>query len=172
MISQRRLAISNLEKKSVKKVIELLRRLRHSEEVIELTDTARSAEDAAKALNVPVGAIVKTLVFIIDANTEQIPIVALVAGDNRCNTSELAKSLGISGIVVRPDADKVKILTGYSIGGVSPVGLPEALHLIIDTSLKRFKTIWSAAGHPHCVFAATYEQLVDITKATESADIT
>ena len=148
-----------------------MRGLRHSEEVIELKDTARSAGDAAKALNVPVGAIVKTLVFVIDANSEEIPIVALVAGDNKCNTSVLPKSLGVSGTVVRPDADKVKIITGYSIGGVSPVGLPEALHLIIDTSLKRFQKIWSAAGHSHCVFAATYEQLVEITKATELDDV-
>ncbi len=94
-----------------------------------------------------------------------------MAGDKKCNTSVLPKLLGISGVVVRPDADKVKIITGYSIGGVSPVGLPEALRLIIDTSLKRFKTIWSAAGHSHCVFAATYEQLVEITKATESEDV-
>ena len=73
--------------------------------------------------------------------------------------------------VVVVNADKVKLITGFSIGGVSPVGLPSELDLIIDTSLKRFETIWSAAGHTHCVFSATYENLNKIIKAVESDEI-
>ena len=140
--------------------------------VIELEETARSAVDAANSLDVKVGAIVKTLVFVIISQNYEIPVSALVAGDKRCNTDALIKLLDIEGKIVKPDADRVKEITGYSIGGVSPIGLPSELHLIIDSSLKRFETIWSAAGHTHCVFAATYKQLKEMTNATESDEIT
>ena len=140
--------------------------------VIELEETARSAVDAANSLDVEVGAIVKTLVFVIRRQTHEIPVIALVAGDKRCNTDAFIKLLNIEGKIVKPDADRVKEITGYSIGAVSPIGLPNELHLIIDSSLKRFETIWSAAGHTHCVFAATYKQLKEMTNATESDEIT
>ena len=140
--------------------------------VIELEETARSAVDAANSLDVEVGAIVKTLVFVIRRQTHEIPVIALVAGDKRCNTDAFIKLLNIEGKIVKPDADRVKEITGFSIGGVSPIGLPNELHLIIDSSLKRFETIWSAAGHTHCVFAATYKQLKEMTNATESDEIT
>ena len=140
--------------------------------VIELEEIARSAVDAANSLDVEVGAIVKTLVFVIRRQTHEIPVIALVAGDKRCNTDAFIKLLNIEGKIVKPDADRVKEITGYSIGAVSPIGLPNELHLIIDSSLKRFETIWSAAGHTHCVFAATYKQLKEMTNATESDEIT
>jgi prolyl-tRNA editing enzyme YbaK/EbsC (Cys-tRNA(Pro) deacylase) len=117
---------------------------------------------------VPVGAIVKTLIFIIDSHTENYPVVALVSGDKLCNTSVIPKVLGIEGKVRRPDANIVKDITGYSIGGVSPIGLPDGISIIMDTSLKRFDKIWSAAGHPHCVFPATFEELKDMTGAEVS----
>ena len=163
--------MSNLERKSVIKVSAILDRINHPEKVIELTKTARSALDAAHALKVPVGAIVKTLVFVINSKTKEVPVVTLVAGDKKCNTEMLPNILDIEGIVVRPDARRVKEITGYSIGGVSPLGLPKELDLIIDTSLKRFQKLWSAAGHPHCVFAATFAQLSQITGAIESDDV-
>ena len=140
--------------------------------VIELEEIARSAVDAANSLDVEVGAIVKTLVFVIRRQTHEIPVIALVAGDKRCNTDAFIKLLDIEGKIVKPDADRVKEITGCSIGAVSPIGLPNELHLIIDSSLKRFETIWSAAGHTHCVFAATYKQLKEMTNATESDEIT
>ena len=140
--------------------------------VIELEEIARSAVDAANSLDVEVGAIVKTLVFVIRRQTHEIPVIALVAGDKRCNTDAFIKLLNIEGKIVKSDADRVKEITGYSIGAVSPIGLPNELHLIIDSSLKRFETIWSAAGHTHCVFAATYKQLKEMTNATESDEIT
>ena len=139
--------------------------------VIELEETARSAVDAANSLDVEVGAIVKTLVFVIRRQNHEIPVIALVAGDKRCNTDAFIKLLDIEGKIVKPDADRVKEITGYSIGGVSPIGLPSEWHLIMDSSLKRFETIWSAAGHTHCVFAATYKQLKEMTNATESDEI-
>ena len=80
--------------------------------------------------------------------------------------------MNIKGTVIRPDANKVKKITGYSIGGVSPVGLPKELDLIIDSSLKRFNKVWSAAGHTHCVFASSFLQLKRMTNAIESDEIT
>ena len=68
--------------------------------------------------------------------------------------------------------EEVKKITGYSIGGVSPIGLSKSIKLIIDTSLKRFDKIWSAAGHPHCVFSASFTQLKDITGALETEKLT
>tara|TARA_B100001123_G_scaffold102304_1_gene118439 strand:- start:5624 stop:6130 length:507 start_codon:yes stop_codon:yes gene_type:complete len=164
--------ISHLDKKSVKKVISILQSNSHPMNVIELEETARSAVDAANSLDVEVGAIVKTLVFVIRSQNHEISVIALVAGDKRCNTDAFIKLLNIEGKIVKPDADRVKEITGYSIGAVSPIGLPNELHLIIDSSLKRFETIWSAAGHTHCVFAATYKQLKEMTNATESDEIT
>ena len=76
--------------------------------------------------------------------------------------------LNIEGKVRRPDADIVKDITGYSIGGVSPIGLPDGISIIMDASLKRFDKIWSAAGHTHCVFPATFDVLKDMTGAEES----
>ena len=165
------MAIASIDRKSVKKVIERLRKERHPEAVIELYSTARSALDAAGALGVPVGAIVKTLVFVIDSSPKEIPVVTLIAGDRRCNTEALTSIFNVDGRVRRPDADLVKEITGFSIGGVSPVALPEGLPLVIDSSLRRFKTIWSSAGHSHCVFGATFEQLQALTNAPESNQI-
>ena len=166
------MAISNLDKKLVRKVSAILKEFNHPQNVIELHETARSALDAARSLNVPVGAIVKTLVFIIKSDKKEIPVVALISGDKQCDAELLPTILNIEGSVVRPDAKTVKNITGYSIGGVSPLGLSQKLDLIIDTSLKKFDEIWSAAGHTHCVFGSTYSQLIIMTNAKESDQIT
>jgi prolyl-tRNA editing enzyme YbaK/EbsC (Cys-tRNA(Pro) deacylase) len=157
--------MSNLDKKSVLKVVNELNKLNHSSSVIELQDTARSALDASLALNVPVGAIVKTLIFLIQSRESETPVITLISGDRLCNTKILAQLLNVEGKVIRPDADTVKSITGYSIGGVSPIGLPKELNIIADSSLKRFKKIWSAAGHPYCVFGSTFDELISLTGA-------
>jgi|TARA_B110000263_G_scaffold246143_1_gene256770 prolyl-tRNA editing enzyme YbaK/EbsC (Cys-tRNA(Pro) deacylase) len=164
--------MSNLEKKTVKKVSDFLKNVRHPEMVIELSETARTAQDAANALLVPVGAIVKSLLFIINNENKEIPVVTLIAGDKKCKIELISKVLDVSGTVRRPNAEEVKKITGYSIGGVSPIGLSKSIKLIIDTSLKRFDKIWSAAGHPHCVFSASFTQLKDITGALETEKLT
>ena len=166
------LIISHLQKKTVRFVSEILKDIKHSEEVIELSDTARTAFDAASALKVPVGAIVKTLIFIIQQEDLEIPVVTLISGDKKCKINNLTKILNIKGTIERPNAKYVKELTGYSIGCVSPIGLPQELTIIIDSSLKRFGKIWSAAGHTHCVFSATFAQLKQITNALESHEVT
>jgi prolyl-tRNA editing enzyme YbaK/EbsC (Cys-tRNA(Pro) deacylase) len=86
--------------------------------ILELAATARTAEDAARACGVPVGAIVKSLVFAIDGT----PVLALVAGDRRCDPSALPAALNLPGKAGRCDADTVRAATGFAIGGVAPVG--------------------------------------------------
>ena len=137
---------------SVRHVASCLEAAGHRHGVIALDDTARSAEEAAVALGVETGAIVKTLVF--TAGDPEIPVIALVAGDRQCDLKALAARVGGTGKCKRPDADRVKAATGYAIGGVSPVGLPAGLPVFIDASLFRFPVVWAAAGHPHCVFQA------------------
>ena len=128
-------------------------------EVIELAETARTAADAAASLGVEQGAIVKSLVFA----SENRAVMALVAGDRRCDTRALGRALKLTGKVSRADADLVREATGYSIGGVAPLGHPAPLPLAIDASLARFEAVYAAAGHPHCVFATSVDELARLT---------
>ena len=138
--------------------------------LVVLDTTARTAVDAAKAIGVQVGAIVKSLVFNIkeDLTGDDHMILALIAGDRQCDTQALGKLTGYDGKLLRPDADFVKDKTGYSIGGVSPLGLPSDAKIYIDKSLNRFKEIWAAAGHPFCVYKCTYNDLISHSKGIES----
>ena len=132
--------------------------------IIALDRTARSAEDAASALDCPLGAIVKSLVFRVGDR----PVMALVAGDRRCDTGRLPAVLGLAGAAARADADFVRAATGFSIGGVAPLGHPAPLAAALDASLRRFAVIYAAAGHPHCVFATTAAELGALAGAVES----
>lgn len=141
-----------------------------------LDDTARSAEDAAAALNVPVEAIVKTLIF--EYVPEEgplagavMPIAALISGDRKCLTAAIPSILGLGGKVSRPDAAKVKDLTGYSIGGVSPVGLKEDVVVLIDAALSRSEILWAAAGHTHLVFGCSFAELERLTGGRVTGDL-
>lgn len=126
--------------------------------VVALAETARSAEDAARAVGCPLGAIVKSLVFTIGTQ----PVMVLVAGDRRCDPAALPAAFGIDGKVRRADAEQVRAATAYAIGGVAPVG--HTLPVVIDASLDRFDEVWAAAGHPHCVFPTTVAELVRLTR--------
>jgi prolyl-tRNA editing enzyme YbaK/EbsC (Cys-tRNA(Pro) deacylase) len=133
--------------------------------IVELAATARTAEDAARACNVPVGAIVKSLVFEIGGE----PVLALVAGDRRCDLLDLPTALGRAGPARRCDAEKVRAATGFAIGGVAPLGHLASLPTAIDASLGRFERLFAAAGHPHCVFATDLAELVRLTGGTPAA---
>ena len=154
---------------SVRHVVARLAEAGHQHDVIALADTARSAWEAAAALGVEVGAIVKTLMFV--HGGDEAPVIALVAGDRQCDADALAVSVGSPAPCRRPDAARVKAATGYAIGGVSPIGLPDGLPVFIDSSLFRFAAVWSAAGHPHCVFQATPRQLQALCGGTVSEAI-
>ena len=136
-------------------------------EVIALNDTARSAEDAAASIGTPLGSIVKSLVFTVAGA----PVMALVAGDRRCDPKALGRALCREGKVRRADADAVRAATGFSIGGVAPLAHETPLPVAIDASLGRFETVYAAAGHPHCVFATTVSELERLTGGTVTPEI-
>jgi len=159
--------MSNLDRPAVKRVRDALDEAGLADRVVELSDTARSAEDAAKAVGCVLGAIVKSLVFTVGNRF----VMALVAGDNRCLEDSLGRTLRIEGAVRRPQASEVKAITGFTIGGVAPVGLAHPLPVVIDGSLKRFDKIYAAAGHPHCVFETTFDELAGLTGAVVSYGI-
>ena len=135
--------------------------------VIALGSTARSAEDAAASIGTPLGSIVKSLVFTVG----NAPVMALVAGDRRCDPKALGQALGRDGKVRRADADAVRAATGFSIGGVAPVAHETKLPVAIDASLGRFETVYAAAGHPHCVFATSIAELERLTGGTVTTEI-
>jgi prolyl-tRNA editing enzyme YbaK/EbsC (Cys-tRNA(Pro) deacylase) len=150
---------SRLDHPAVRRVLGALRAKGSAAEVIELETTARTAEDAARSLGVATGAIVKSLVFAIDGA----PVMALIAGDRRCDVKALPPAFGRSGLVIRADAERVREATGFVIGGVAPLGHPRVLATVIDDSLGRFETVYAAAGHPHCVFPTTMLELSLLT---------
>lgn len=126
-------------------------------EVTTLDDSARTAELAAAALNVEVGQIVKSLVFLRDEE----PVVVLCAGDRRVDAERLA--------LAPASAERVRAATGFSIGGVPPLGHETALATLIDESLRRFSVVWAAAGTPHDVFGVAPEALI---RAIPGAEVT
>jgi len=151
--------VSLLDRDPVKRVQAALSAAGSAARVIELPETARSARDAVASIGCNLGQIVKSLVFAIDG----VPVMALVAGDRRCRQNELASALGLDGKVGRADADVVKAVTGFSIGGVPPLAHTSPLPLAIDGSLWRFETVYAAAGHPHCVFPECPDALARMT---------
>lgn len=158
---------SPLEQASVVRVQAALEAAGSRARVVALADTARSAADAAKAIGVAVGAIVKTLVF----RAGDVALIALVAGDRQCDMAALGRALGASDPVKRADADFVRAKTGFAIGGVAPVGQAESNRVAIDQSLGRFETVWAAAGHPHCVFPTTLDELAKMTGGRSVDDL-
>jgi prolyl-tRNA editing enzyme YbaK/EbsC (Cys-tRNA(Pro) deacylase) len=129
-------------------------------EIRELDDSARTAAEAAAALGVPIGAIVKSLVFTADGSA----VLVLASGDHQVDTAKVAHVLGAAH-VGRADADLVRDATGFAIGGVAPLGHPHPLRTVIDSHLATFDVIWAAAGTPKTVFATTYDELWRITAA-------
>ena len=151
-----------LNKGSVKKVREFIKKFDPKLEVLVLDTTARTAQDAANSLKCEVGAIVKSLLF----RTENSFLICLIAGDKRCSLNKLKKTLQKKDVSMA-NADEVKKNTGFSIGGVAPVAHATSLDILIDNSLNRFPYIFAAAGHPNCVFKITYDDLIKITKGSE-----
>lgn len=151
--------MSKLEHPAVLHVQAVLREKGSAAEIVELEDGVPTAEAAAAALGTELGAIVKSLVFTIDGEA----VMALISGDRRCDTKSLPQALGMSGLVMRPNADRVREATGFAIGGVAPIGHPRPLATVIDDGLGRFETVYAAAGHPFCVFPTTMLELSLLT---------
>ena len=151
-----------LVKEPVKRVREFIKKFDNKLDVIVLNTTARTANNAANALNCKVGAIVKSLLFRADSSF----LICLIAGDRRCSLNKLKKILKKKDVSMA-NADEVKENTGFSIGGVAPVAHVKNLDILIDKSLSRFQYVFSAAGHPNCVFKIKYNELIKITNGSE-----
>ena len=148
-----------LNKEPVKRVIETLSRFNENLKVQILEKTARTAKEAANALNCEEGAIVKSLVF----KTETEFLVCLISGDKRCSLNKLKKVISKKDVSMA-SADEVKAQTGFTIGGVSPVGHINDLDIIIDKTLGRFQIVYAAAGHPNSIFKIDISKLKDLTE--------
>tara|TARA_B100001175_G_C19374292_1_gene573342 strand:+ start:337 stop:816 length:480 start_codon:yes stop_codon:yes gene_type:complete len=150
--------MSLLNKEPVKRVEKLLKDFDQSKEVIVLENSARTAKEAATALSCSVGAIVKSLLF---KNKDGYSL-CLVSGDKRCSLNKLKKIKNEDNISMA-SPEEVKAQTGYTIGGVSPIGHVKRTEIFIDISLSRFENLFAAAGHPNCVFKINYKDIQKIT---------
>ena len=158
--------MSLLNKDSVKRVEKALNNFDSSLKITILDNSARTALDAASALNCEVGAIVKSLLF----KASDIFILCLISGDKRCSLNKLKKILSITNVSMATPKE-VKSQTGYTIGGVSPLAHLNKINILIDNSLERVKNVFAAAGHPNCVFKIDFKNLQKITNG-EIKDIT
>tara|TARA_B100000780_G_scaffold52237_1_gene32340 strand:+ start:216 stop:695 length:480 start_codon:yes stop_codon:yes gene_type:complete len=147
-----------LDKEPVKRAEKFLKDFNQSFKVLVLKDSARTAQDAATALGCDVGAIVKSLLF----KNEDSFTLCLVAGDKRCSLNKLKKIKNIKDFSMA-SPEEVKTQTGYTIGGVSPIGHLKEVEIFIDKSLERFKDLFAAAGHPNCVFKIDFTDIQKIT---------
>ena len=162
--------MSLLEKEPVKRVEKFLKDFDANLNIISLDTSARTALEAASSLKCEVGAIVKSLLFKTE-NSFTFSLfgyatfatsILLIAGDKKASLNKIKKSLNIKDASMA-SADEVKNTTGFTIGGVSPIGHVNKINVYIDKSLKRFDDLYAAAGHPNCVFKIDFEKLQKIT---------
>ena len=157
---------SILSKEPVKRAEKSIKEFDPTLKVIVLEQTARTANDAATALGCEVGAIVKSLLFKAGENF----VLCLVSGDKRCSLNKLKKILNEKDVSMANPED-VKRITGYTIGGVSHTGQLTKIKIYIDENLRKFKSIFAAAGHPNAVFEIDFKNLKELTLG-ETKEIT
>ena len=155
-----------LDKEPVKRVEKSLNQFDPKISIINLDNSARTASEAASSLGCEIGAIVKSLLF----KTDKSFTLFLVAGDKKASLNKIKKILNIKDACMAT-AEEVKKVTGYTIGGVSPVGHLNKIDIFVDNSLNRFESLFAAAGHPNCVFKINFENLKKITNGS-TKDIT
>lgn len=162
------------EHPSVLRVQSRLRELGMQGEVHHLSDSARSAQEAADALGILVGQVASSIVFRLP---NDLPLLVITSGRHRVDTVLVAEKLKVEKIH-RADADFVRKCSGFAIGGVSPLGwvadlssgtdsfgYPNELTVLIDEALSDYDVVWAAAGHPHAVFPTTFVELRSATGA-------
>ena len=147
-----------LDKEPVKRAEKSIKEYNSEMSVIVLDSSAKTAIEAASSLGCEVGAIVKSLLF----KTENTFTLFLVSGDKKASLNKIKKTLNIKDASMA-SPDEVKNITGYTIGGVSPVGHLNKIEIFIDHSLARFENLYAAAGHPNCVFKTNFDDLQKIT---------
>ena len=153
-----------LEKAAVQRAQAALNKNQMPGKITVLADSARTAADAAAALGIQVGQIASSLVFKLPDETA---LLVITSGRHRVDTAMVASLLGVDSLG-RADADYVKENSGYSVGGVAPIGwLHEPAITLIDKALADYESIWAAAGHPHAVFPTSFVELQTASNATE-----
>ena len=157
---------SILDKETVKRVEKILNDFDPNLDVVILEQTARTANDAATALGCNVGAIVKSLLFKIGDKF----CLCLVSGDKRCSLNKLKKKLNEKDVLMA-SPEEVKQVTGYTIGGVSPIGHLVKVKIYMDKNLERFSKVFAAAGHPNAIFGISFFELKKLTNS-EVDDLT
>lgn len=150
-----------IEKAAVKRVIAALAEHGLTGEIKVLSDSARTAQEAATALGIEVGQIASSLIFKLPDDS---PLLIITSGRHRVDTDLVAKNLGIEKLG-RVDADYVKEKSGFSIGGVAPTGWVSPATILIDQALNDCQVVWAAAGHPHAVYPTTFTELLECTSA-------
>ena len=151
-----------LEKAAVRRFQEAATKLGVKGEVNILSETARTAVDAANGLGIEVGQIASSLIFKLPSGN---PLLIITSGRHRVNTDLVAKKLGIAELG-RADANYVKEVSGYSVGGVSPLGwISKPEITLIDEALNDYEVVWAASGHPHAVYPTSYTELIACTGA-------
>ena len=151
-----------LEKSAVKRVVAAKGKFGITGEIKVLTETAKSAAEAAAGLGIEVGQIASSIIFKLPDNS---PLLVITSGRHRVDTELVASKLGIEKLE-RVDADYVKENSGFSIGGVSPLGwISKPEIILIDEALNDYEVVWAAAGHPHAVYPTTYAELIQCTDA-------
>ena len=152
-----------LEKAAVRRFIDAAHSLGINGETKVLSDSARTANDAANSLGIEVGQIASSLIFKLPSGN---PLLIITSGRHKVDTDLVAQNLNIEKLD-RVDADYVKERSGYSIGGVSPLGwISKPEITLIDEALNDYDVVWAAAGHPHAVYPTSFAELVRATGAT------
>ena len=148
---------------SVIRVREVLNNAGITGEIVALSDSARTAAEAAEGLGIEVGQVASSIVFKLPSGSA---LLVITSGRHRVDTHLVAQNLGVEKLH-RADADFVKDVSGFSIGGVSPLGwISKPEIILIDEALNDYEVVWAAAGHPHAVFPTTYSELITCTGAT------
>jgi prolyl-tRNA editing enzyme YbaK/EbsC (Cys-tRNA(Pro) deacylase) len=144
----------------VQRVARVLQDKGHAHAPVMLDDAARTAQQAADALGIHVGQIAKSIIF--RRKSDDVAVLVITSGDRRVDEKKVDALVGKTG---RADAEFVKSRTGFTIGGVAPVGHVQPPVTLIDRELFRFEEIWAAAGHPHGVFKLRPHDLEQLTGA-------
>ena len=152
-----------LENASVIRVQSFLAKAGITSQIVALSDSARTAAEAAEALGIEVGQVASSIVFKLPNET---PLLVITSGRHRVDTKLVASALGVEKLH-RADADFVRDASGFAIGGVSPLGwISQPEITLIDEALNDYDVVWAAAGHPHAVYPTTYAELLACTEAT------
>lgn len=160
------MAADELLPHGAQQVAAALRAAHHPHAPVMLAESARTAQEAADALGIQVGQIAKSIIFRHQADERA--VLVITAGDRRVSEKKVAALVGPIG---RADADFVKRVTGYTIGGVPPVAHATSPIVLIDETLRRFDVIWAAAGHPHAVFQLAPQDLPALTGGAPVVDV-